>query len=79
MEYIRLADDNPNITDLSDQNRPDKLAEQFSELYTNQWTDCYQVLIDNYAKQQEESISILLRILIYCRHKKPDNERKYHK
>ncbi|KAK3607092.1 hypothetical protein CHS0354_026300 [Potamilus streckersoni] len=60
---MQLTEGNPNIADLSDQNRPDKLAEQFSELYDNQWTDCYQVLTDNLGKTEEDSIKILLKIV----------------
>jgi hypothetical protein len=39
-----LTLDNPNIADLSDENRPTKLAEEFSELYDNEWTDTFEVL-----------------------------------
>ncbi|WAQ97921.1 hypothetical protein MAR_022294, partial [Mya arenaria] len=35
----KLRDNNPNITDLSDQNRPTKIAEKMSELYDNEWTE----------------------------------------
>ncbi|KAL3879271.1 hypothetical protein ACJMK2_031573 [Sinanodonta woodiana] len=36
-----LTHDNPSIADLSDPNRPTKLAEKYSELYDNQWTDAF--------------------------------------
>jgi hypothetical protein len=39
-----LTLDNPNIADLSDENRPTKLAEEFSELYDNEWTDTFEIL-----------------------------------
>lgn len=39
-----LMTDNPNIADLSDSNRPTKLAEIFSELYDNDWTNAYEDL-----------------------------------
>ena len=56
----KLTDANPNIADLSDLNRPTKLAERYTELYDNQWTDAYD-LIDN----GDESVTIeaLLAIL----------------
>ena len=56
----KLTDANPNIADLSDLNRPTKLAERYAELYDNQWTDAYD-LIDN----GDESVTIeaLLAIL----------------
>ena len=34
----KLTEGNPNIADLSDKNRPTNLAENFSELYDNEWT-----------------------------------------
>ncbi|KAL3879709.1 hypothetical protein ACJMK2_031996 [Sinanodonta woodiana] len=63
MGAMQLTEGNPNITDLSDQNRPDKIAEQFSELYDNQWTDCYMVLMDRLRKSEQEAIETLLTIL----------------
>lgn len=39
-----LRDNNPNIADLSDARRPTKLAEEYSELYDNQWTEAYSKL-----------------------------------
>ncbi|XP_060601829.1 golgin subfamily A member 6-like protein 7 [Ruditapes philippinarum] len=40
----KLVENNPAITDLSDSNRPTKLAEYFSELYDNEWTDAFEAL-----------------------------------
>ncbi|XP_052794074.1 uncharacterized protein LOC128227500 [Mya arenaria] len=40
----KLRDNNPNITDLSDQNRPTKIAEKMSELYDNEWTEAFDSL-----------------------------------
>ncbi|KAK3607097.1 hypothetical protein CHS0354_026304 [Potamilus streckersoni] len=60
---MQLTEGNPNIANLRDQNRPEKLAERLSELYDNQWTDCYQILIGNFKKTEEESIHILLWIV----------------
>ncbi|XP_052263645.1 uncharacterized protein LOC127866855 isoform X2 [Dreissena polymorpha] len=48
-----LTYNNPNIADLSDQNRPTKLAEKFSELYDNQWTDAFEDL-----KMEEERVKV---------------------
>ncbi|KAK3593597.1 hypothetical protein CHS0354_018693 [Potamilus streckersoni] len=60
-----LRDNNPNIADLSDPNRPTKLSEQFSELYDNEWTDAFderqKILGD---KEDKEVISYLLRLLL---------------
>lgn len=56
----KLTDNNPNIADLSDKNRPTKLAERFTELYDNQWTDAFENL---YSGDERETISKLLGIL----------------
>ena len=55
-----MSHDNPDIADLSDPCRPTKLAEMFSELYDNQWTDGFAAL----AKYEDEkAIEKLLNIL----------------
>ena len=38
----KLTLDNPNITDLSDPNRPTKLVEMMAELYDNEWTGAFE-------------------------------------
>ncbi|XP_056010266.1 uncharacterized protein LOC130051726 isoform X9 [Ostrea edulis] len=58
----KLTQGNAAITDLSDTNRPTKLAEKFSELYDNQWTDAFEEL-DNTFNNEEETIQALLKIL----------------
>ncbi|XP_045203860.2 uncharacterized protein LOC123556869 isoform X2 [Mercenaria mercenaria] len=62
MASSKLRDNNPNITDLSDQNRPTKIAERLSELYDNQWTDAYDVLEG--SMQEGQIIQTLLGILM---------------
>lgn len=59
----KLTNNNPNIADLSDKNRPTKLAEKYSELYDNQWTDAYEV-IERYLGTEEDIIRVLLEILM---------------
>jgi len=61
MASRKLRDNNPNITDLSDQNRPTKLAEKMSELYDNQWTDAFDEL-EQTQMEETEIIRILLQI-----------------
>ena len=56
----KLTDANPNIADLSDWNRPTKLAERFIDLYDNQWTDAFEE-IDN--GDENQTIAKLLNIL----------------
>ncbi|XP_060565681.1 uncharacterized protein LOC132724742 [Ruditapes philippinarum] len=58
----RLRDNNANIADLSDQNRPTKVAENFSELYDNEWTDAFDVLQDELG--EKETIDFLLNSLM---------------
>ncbi|KAH3830286.1 hypothetical protein DPMN_103526 [Dreissena polymorpha] len=41
---MKTRDNNPNIPDLSDVNRPTKIAEKMSELYDNEWTDAFDSL-----------------------------------
>ncbi|KAL3878226.1 hypothetical protein ACJMK2_030593 [Sinanodonta woodiana] len=59
----QMSEGNPNITDLSDQNRPSKLGERYSELYDNEWTNAFEVLTDNFGKNDKEAIDVLRTIL----------------
>ena len=56
----KLTDNNPNIADLSDRNRPTKLAERYVELYDNQWTDAFEIIYNN---NDNETIGLLLHLL----------------
>lgn len=61
----RLKSNNPAIADLSDQNRPSKLAEKFSELYDNEWTDATEELkgvIKSKEKSEEEMEIIVIKL-----------------
>lgn len=59
----KLTDNNPNIADLSDKNRPTKLAERYTELYDNQWTNAFEKLDTN---QEQDTIASLKAILLVC-------------
>lgn len=63
----RLKSNNPAIADLSDQNRPSKLAEKFSELYDNEWTDATEELKGGleYKEISEEDVEIIVIKLFY--------------
>ena len=68
IRYSKLAGEsltmgNANVADLSDPNRPTKLAEQFSELYDNEWTDAFEKLE---FMTDSQRISYLLHILQVC-------------
>ena len=60
----QLTDNNPNIANLSDPNRPSIIADKFSELYNNEWTEAYIGLTDSGAnRSEEETITLFLDIL----------------
>ncbi|KAK3100552.1 hypothetical protein FSP39_021677 [Pinctada imbricata] len=69
----KLRDDNPAITDLSDEDRPLNLAEKFSELYDNEWTDFYDDLAGKGKDDKEVVIDLLglvRTIYEYCKTEK---------
>ncbi|KAK3580467.1 hypothetical protein CHS0354_035511 [Potamilus streckersoni] len=59
----QFTENNPNVADLSDANRPQKLADQFSELYDNEWTDAFEHLSEVDDSPEEETVRRLLNIL----------------
>ena len=56
----RLRYDNPAITDLSDKNRPTKIADMFTELYENEWSNAFEHLTKQ-RKKEPEVIHILAK------------------
>lgn len=68
----KLTDGNANIADLSDENRASKLAERYSELYDNEWTDALE-LLTNHGTSEKNACLILLKALcvtfIKCKEK----------
>ena len=52
---IQLTKGNSDIVDLSDVNRPTKLAEKWSSLYTDEWTEAYDQL-NNSVKNEDCNI-----------------------
>ncbi|KAL3879565.1 hypothetical protein ACJMK2_031859 [Sinanodonta woodiana] len=60
---VKLVDNNPNLADLSDANRPEKLVEQFAEIYDNEWMYAFESLIGRNELQEEDAIKELLNIL----------------
>lgn len=55
----KLNTDNPNIADLSDPNRPTKIAEMISELYDNEWTNAFEAL-QTRKVDDKEIVNVLL-------------------
>jgi len=67
--FIRLSklspqalDTSRNIPDLSDKNRPTKLAECYCELYDTQWTDAFETF-DSSFNDEGKCITMLVVIL----------------
>ena len=61
----KLTDGNPEIADLSDSFRPTKIAEQFRQLYDDEWTRAFEDL-DEKFKKEEEIIDLLAGIIKVC-------------
>lgn len=55
----QLTQGNPNITDLSDGNRPTKLGERFSQVYDDQWSEAFEALKAK-GKEEKEIVTELL-------------------
>lgn len=62
MASQQLTQGNPNITDLSDGNRPTKLGERFSQVYDDQWSEAFEALKAE-GKQEKETVAELLNIV----------------
>ncbi|KAL4230135.1 hypothetical protein ACF0H5_010520 [Mactra antiquata] len=63
----QLTYNNPNIADLSDDKRPTKLAEEFSELYDNEWTDAYECTdAENDVGKTEVLYNLLKQSYEFC-------------
>lgn len=58
-----LASGNEVIVDLSNENRPVKLWERYSELYDNEWTDAFEVLTSDLHYDDKAAIQKLIEIL----------------
>lgn len=64
---LNLADNNPNLVDLSDVNRPNNLVERFSQLYDNEWTNACEALkkIEGF-EDDKVAVKQLLDIVMEC-------------
>lgn len=61
----KLTHSNPDITDLSDPNRPQKLCEKFNSLYDNLWTDAFEHVSKSGASEKK-CAGKLVEILKQC-------------
>ncbi|XP_053400625.1 myosin-9-like [Mercenaria mercenaria] len=59
----QVLDNNPNVSDLSDPNRPQKLGEQLSQVYDEQWTDATEAL-EKLEKNEEDILKTLLDLIV---------------
>lgn len=59
----KLTDNNPNVADLSDVNRPTKLAEKYTELYDNQWTDAFEKINNGDDCKTIEFLKFILLVI----------------
>ena len=64
LDGAKLMDNNPDIAELSDQNRAMKIGEKFSSLYDDEWTDGYQMFTEKFKLSEEAAIKLLLDILL---------------
>lgn len=60
---LKMKDNNPTIADLSDPNRPEKLAEQFKEIYDNAWTDILDYITENNQVTDEIAVQQIVNAL----------------
>jgi hypothetical protein len=61
----KLTDGNPEIADLSDPFRPTNIAEQFRQLYDDEWTCALEELGVSFERE-EEIIDFLACIIKVC-------------
>lgn len=64
-----MHENNPNVADLSDVNRPSKVAERFSRLYDDLWTETCEELTQQYQAEyngEKQAILDLAEILRVC-------------
>jgi hypothetical protein len=61
---MKMRDNNPGIADLSDPNRPEKIAEQFREIYNNAWRMTrFRITFIRYAHNQKIGMPNNLNVL----------------
>lgn len=78
----KLTNNNPNVADLSDKDRPTKLAERYAELYDNQWTDAYEIIECHFGSEEEviqTLLGILMNVMEFCKSQAKLQMEKLHK
>jgi hypothetical protein len=66
MASIKMTEGNPNIANLGDPNRPTKIAEVYSEIYDNEWTDALDFCNTKLGKEynEDDALQALSKTLI---------------
>ncbi|XP_063413463.1 uncharacterized protein LOC134695910 [Mytilus trossulus] len=65
----KLTEGNPAITDLGNPNRPAKIGERWASLYSDEWTDVFEEIIQKNEKQDnkdETPEKHILKIVDWC-------------
>lgn len=57
----KMEDNNPAIADLSDSDRPEKLSEQFREIYDNVWTD----VLDDITDTEKVEDDVIMKEIVW--------------
>ena len=58
-----LKPGNPDIADISDRNRPTRLAEDFKNLYDDEWTDAFEYMTEECKWTENKATSLLYDLL----------------
>ena len=58
-----MRHNNPEIADLSDKNRPTKIAERFIEFYDHEWTNAFEILSEKKKTEEKKITQLLLEIV----------------
>jgi hypothetical protein len=62
----KMTEGSPNIANLGDPNRPTKIAEVYSEIYDNEWTDALDFCNTKLGKEynEDDALQALSKTLI---------------
>ena len=62
----KMTEGNPNIANLGDPNRPTKIAEVYSEIYDDEWTDTLDFCRKKFGKEysEDDALQALNKTLI---------------
>ncbi|XP_060604676.1 uncharacterized protein LOC132757415 isoform X2 [Ruditapes philippinarum] len=58
-----MRHNNPDIADLSDHNRPTKIAERYTQFYDNEWTTAFEILSEKKKTEEKKITQLLLEII----------------